>query len=91
MDDDVGSATRPAGDVDGNARGPFHIGQLRGARFAPGLDPDLEQMPPFAGSYATRAYPTDAFSDAEYDSPDKRRMLELLGQDRNHGGAAGRQ
>jgi len=74
--------------VDGNAHGPFHIGQLRGARFAPGLDPDLEQMPSFTGSYATRAYPTDAFSDAEWDSPDKQRMIELLGHDRNHGGGA---
>lgn len=75
---------------DGNAHGPFHLGQLRGARYAPGLDPDLEQMPPFTGAYATRAYPGDAFSDAEYDSPEKQRMLELLGQDRNHSGGAGR-
>jgi len=76
--------------LDGHARGPFHIGQLRGARFAPGLDPDLEQMPPFAGSYTTAPYPPEAFSDAEYDSPDKQRMLDLLGQDRNHRGGAGR-
>jgi hypothetical protein len=75
--------------VDGHARGPFHIGQLRGARFAPGLDPDLEQMPAFAGGHTTAPYPPDAFSDAEYDSPDKQRMIELLGQDRNHRGAAG--
>jgi hypothetical protein len=75
--------------LDGHARGPFHIGQLRGARFAPGLDPDLEQMPPFPGSYTTAPYPPDVFSDAEYDSPDKQRMIELLGQDRNHRGAAG--
>ena len=76
--------------VDGHARGPFHIGQLRGARFAPGLDPDLEQMPPFPGSYATAAYPADAFSDAEYDSAEKQRMIELLGADQNHRGGAGR-
>ena len=75
--------------VDGNARGPFHIGQLRGARFAPGLDPDLEQMPPFPGSYITHDYPSSAFSDAEYDSPDKQRMIQLLGQDANHRGGAG--
>ncbi len=74
---------------DGHARGPFHIGPLRGAGFAPGLDPDLEQTPPFPGSYPTAAYPPDVFSDAEYDSPDKERMIELLGQDRNHRGAAG--
>jgi len=63
-------------DVD--AHGPFHLGQLRGARFVPDLDPDLEQMPAFAGSFATRPYANDDFSDAEYDSPDKQRMIELL-------------
>lgn len=76
--------------VDAGARGPFHIGQLRGARFAPGRDPDLEQMPPFTGSFTTAPYRTDEFSDAEYDSPDKRRMIDLLGNDRTHRGGAGR-
>jgi hypothetical protein len=76
--------------VDANARGPFHLGQLRGARFDPSRDPDLEQMPPFTGAYATQAYPTDQFSDAEYDSADKQRMIELLGADHSHRGGAGR-
>lgn len=76
--------------VDASAHGPFHIGQLRGARYAPGLDPDLEQMPSYLGSYTTKPYPTDAFSDAEYDSADKQRMIELLGNDRTHRGGAGR-
>ncbi|HEY0194135.1 MAG TPA: hypothetical protein VGC42_23620 [Kofleriaceae bacterium] len=71
--------------VDGSAHGAFHIGQLRGARYVPDLDPDLEQMPPFSGSYTTAAYTTDQFSDAEWDSPDKQRMLELL----SHEGGAG--
>jgi hypothetical protein len=73
---------------DADAAGPFHLGQLRGARYAPGSDPDLEQMPPFAGSFTTQPYPADAFSDAEYDSPDKQRMIELLGADQGHRGAA---
>ncbi|HEX2689963.1 MAG TPA: hypothetical protein VHN14_25265 [Kofleriaceae bacterium] len=76
--------------IDQKAHGPFHIGQLRGARYAPGLDPDLEQMRSFAGSYTTQPYPTDAFSDAEYDSAEKRRMIELLGNDLSHRGGAGR-
>jgi hypothetical protein len=75
--------------VDAGARGPFRIGQLRGARYAPGLDPDLEQMPPFTGAYATRSYALDEFSDAEWDSADKRRMIELLGANKNHRGAQG--
>ena len=74
--------------VDTSARGPFHIGQLRGARFAPGRDPDLEQMPPFTGTFTTKPYATTDFSDAEYDSADKQRMIDLLGNDRNHRGAA---
>ncbi|HET7502408.1 MAG TPA: hypothetical protein VFK02_15420 [Kofleriaceae bacterium] len=76
--------------VDAGAHGPFHIGQLRGARFVPGMDPDLEQVPPYAGTYTTKPYPTDTFSDAEYDSAEKRRMLELLGNDTSHRGGAGR-
>ena len=76
--------------VDGKAHGPFHLGQLRGARFVSGLDPDLEQVPPYPGSYATRPYPTDAFSDAEYDSPEKQRMIELLTRHPGHTGGAGR-
>jgi hypothetical protein len=77
--------------VDAAARGPFHLGQLRGARYAPDEDPDLEQMPSMlAPSYATRAYPTDVFSDAEYDSADKQRMIELLGRESSHRGGAGR-
>jgi hypothetical protein len=76
--------------IDGGARGPFHIGQLRGARYAPGLDPDLEQMSPYAGNYTTKPYPLDVFSDAEYDSAEKQRMLQLLGNDPTHRGGAGR-
>jgi hypothetical protein len=64
--------------VDANAKGPFHIGQLRGARFDPGHVPDLAQIRAFDGSYATRAYATTDFSDVEYDSPDKQRMLQFL-------------
>jgi hypothetical protein len=76
--------------VDANAHGPFHLGQLRGARYAPGLDPDLEQMPSFTGSFTTRPYATDVFSDAEYDSAEKQRMIELLGNDRTQRSGAGR-
>jgi len=75
--------------VDAAAHGPFHLGQLRGARFAPGRDPDLEQMPPFTGTFTTRPYATTDFSDAEYDSPEKQRMIDLLTNDRNHRGADG--
>lgn len=71
--------------TDQGARGPFKIGQLRGARFDPGRDPDLEQMPPFAGSYTTEAYAADAFSDAEYDSAEKQRMIRFLAEQQARG------
>jgi hypothetical protein len=74
--------------LDGNARGPFHLGQLRGARYAPGEDPDLEQMPAYAGTYTTPPYGPERFSDAEYDSEEKRKMIELLSQDNGHRGGA---
>jgi hypothetical protein len=76
--------------VDATAHGPFHIGQLRGAHYVPGMDPDLEQMPSFPGTYTTQAYPTEQFSDAEYDSPQKQRMIRLLSsQDHNDGAGHG--
>jgi hypothetical protein len=71
--------------TDQGARGPFKIGQLRGSRFDPGRDPDLEQMQPYTGSYTTRAYPASAFSDAEYDSPEKQRMLRFLAEQQAKG------
>jgi hypothetical protein len=77
--------------VDAGARGPFRLGQLRGARFDAGRDPDLEQMPAYAGAYETRAYTPDQFSSAEWDSPEKRKMIELLTQQQatgRHQGAA---
>ncbi|MCW5806451.1 MAG: hypothetical protein KIT31_29070, partial [Deltaproteobacteria bacterium] len=79
--------------VDRNARGRLHIGQLRGARFDTTRDPDLEQMPPFAGTYATRSYAADELSDAEWDSPDKQRMIKFLEEQKARGvhqGAAAR-
>jgi len=71
--------------VDQKASGAFHIGQLRGARFAPGLDPDLEQMPSFDGTYTTREYKTTDFSDAEYDSEHKRQMIQMLEEQKARG------
>ncbi len=71
--------------VDAGAKGPFHIGELRGARFHPGHQPDLAQMPPYTGTYATRAYATTEFSGDEYDSADKQKMLNFLMQHQQAG------
>jgi len=79
--------------ADAKSAGKFHLGQLRGARFDVGHAPDLEQMPPFTGAYETRSYEASVFSDAEWDSPDKQHMIELLTEQKNRGahqGAAGK-
>jgi hypothetical protein len=64
--------------LDGGARPPFHIGQLRGARLEPGSDPDLEQMPPFLGTYTTRTFDLTELSPAEWDSPQKQKTIQFL-------------
>ena len=71
--------------VDAGAKGPFRIGELRGARFDPGHQPDLAQMPPYPGTYATHAYATNEFSGDEYDSADKQKMLNFLTQQQQAG------
>jgi hypothetical protein len=79
--------------ADAHVSGPFEIGELRGARFVPGSEPDLEQMASFTGSYATRAYQPGDFSAADYDSDDKQRMVQFLSDQQAkgvHQGAATR-
>ena len=65
--------------ADQHAAGRFHIGQLRGSRYVPDADPDLEQMASFAGAYVTaRSYDGTDFSQAEYDSREKQDMIRFL-------------
>ena len=64
--------------VNQKATGALHLGQLRGRAIRPGQDPDVEQMPAFPGTFTTRAYTADDFSEAEYDSDHKRQMIQLL-------------
>jgi hypothetical protein len=75
--------------VDAGAKGPFHIGELRGARFDPGHQPDLAQIPPFDGTYTTSAYATNEFSGDEYDSADKQKMVQFLSQQQQLGAHQG--
>ena len=79
--------------ADQHASGRFKIGQLRGARYVPDADPDLEQMAPFAGTYVTRAFQAAELSDAEYDSAAKQDMIRFLTEQQTkgvHQGAAAR-
>jgi hypothetical protein len=54
---------------------PFRIGELRGARYVPDADPDLEQMPPPPAAYVTETRDTSGLSDAAWDGPRKRALL----------------
>jgi hypothetical protein len=79
--------------LDSGAQPPFHLGQLRGARFDPGSEPDLEQMPPFTGTFTTRSFDLAELSPAEWDSPDKQRTIRFLTEQAERGvhqGAASR-
>jgi hypothetical protein len=71
--------------VDQQARGQLHIGQLRGARFDVGNDPDLEQMPAYPGTFTTRPYEPTDFSDADYDSAHKQQMIRQLTEEQQRG------
>ncbi len=57
---------------------PFHIGQLRGGRYDESHDPGLEMMRPFEGEYTTQEYSVDQFSGAEWDSPHKQHMIDVM-------------
>lgn len=58
--------------------GPYRLGELRGVRVAQGHDPDLEKMTGEVSGYETKAYALEAFSDAEWQSPERERRLEAL-------------
>jgi hypothetical protein len=59
-------------------RSPFELGQLRGALYRPGVEPNLAQLAPFDGRYQTQRYPLERFSDAAWDSPRKQARLAKL-------------
>jgi hypothetical protein len=64
--------------TDAGVAGPYHTGQLRGARYVEGREPDLESMPFHEGTYTTKPYRLDQFSDAEWTSDHKDEMIQLL-------------
>jgi len=64
--------------VDSKSIAPWHIGELRGGLHVPMEDPDVDFMQPFTGSYRTSKYDLAQFSNAEWDSAQKRKKLQLL-------------
>ena len=61
-----------------NLEGPYRIGELRGARFDEGRNPDMDHIPSIETTYQTTAYPLDVFSNADWTSSFKQRKIEAL-------------
>lgn len=71
--------------VDSQSTPPWHIGQLRGARYVEGRDPDLDVISMWDGEYETARYQLSDFSAATYDSAEKRARIERLQDARGRG------
>ena len=65
--------------LDADPTPPFRVGELRGARYVEGRDPDHEQMVPLDGRYETETAELGALSAAPWDSEHKRAKLRRLG------------
>lgn len=70
---------------DQGAEGPYTIDQIRGYRFLEAQTPDREQLVDVGVSHRTVAYEPSLFSDDEYTSPHKQRMIELMLEDVDEG------
>lgn len=70
---------------DVGSAGPYTIGELRGYRFIDGGFPDRETIPKSDRSWTTGRYGLAEFSEDPWDSEHKRRMLELMAEDRAAG------
>lgn len=70
---------------DQGAVGPYTIDQIRGYRFLEGQTPDREQLIDEAVTHRTSPYAPEAFSDEEYTSEHKERMIELMLEDVEEG------
>ena len=63
---------------DRDISGPYRLGEVRGARFEEGREPDMDHIPTIAFTGSTPAYDVTTFSDAEWTSPAKQRKIEAL-------------
>ncbi|MAQ18500.1 MAG: hypothetical protein CMN30_27335 [Sandaracinus sp.] len=63
---------------DSGSTPPWHIGELRGARYLEESSPGEQMMVPFDGTYTTRAYELETFSEEPYDDPRRDLIVEAL-------------
>lgn len=66
---------------DEGALAPYSVEQIRGYRFLDGQTPDRERMADEPFTHRTAAYDLALFSDDEYTSEHKERMLQLMRED----------
>ena len=71
--------------IDLGASGPYQLRNLRGYRFLDGHYPDRLPLRDATLPYWTHAYDLASFSEEEFTSPEKQRVLELLEQDAQRG------
>ena len=70
---------------DQGALGPYSIEQIRGYRFLEGQTPDRERLVDDPVTHQTGAYDLAEFSDDEYTSEHKERMIQLMLEDVDEG------
>lgn len=63
------------------SEGPYEVRQLRGYLFRDGEFPDRIHLRDYAGSFRAPQFALSEFSEAEWDDPHRRRMVELMLQD----------
>ncbi len=71
--------------IDLGASGPYEVRNLRGYRFLDGHYPDRLRLRDATTTYWTHGYALASFSDEEFTSPEKQRVLELLELDAQQG------
>lgn len=73
--------------TDSGSTSPWHLGELRGFRYEANASPSEELMDPPSASFTTRRYSLSELSPAEWDAPERDRMLQALLADESTGQA----
>ncbi len=70
---------------DAGSRSPFELKNLRGFRKRPMMNPDREMLRAYDGTYTTRTYPPESFSNEEWSGDQKDRLKRVLEEEIIHG------
>jgi hypothetical protein len=67
--------------ADSRSVGPWHLGELRGARFERARTPSQQPMEPFEGTYTTAPHDLGEFATEEWMGERRRATVERLRRD----------